>query len=301
MAANQSSYNDYVYWANDLVNSVLNEGGTNLSFQNWMNRMRQSNSEHGVETIQGMGTDIWPTIFHAFQLASPKWTSQERRRNYHNLLQLMWRLAENGEFTVQILDRLLALWEGVVDKDIYQELIQNVMALHINGNFNHYANFGIFVQRSIYQAVYLHYISYDVWDTCSGWISDSDTLQDMQIPYQNFLNGILESIDGLIQVLEYNSYSDQNLIGQYRSLREYIQYLLNVVQNDIEADIQHNNHIEHELTNNNDILSQYISISDEQLFYESINRAVQNSILDPLQYIECIRRREEYHRQGNER
>lgn len=300
-SANQSSYNDYVYWANDLVNSVLNEGGTDFLFQNWMNRMRQSNSDHGVETIQGMGTDIWPTIFHAFQLASSKWTSQERGRNYHNLLQLMWRLEKNREFTAQILDRLLALWEGIVDKDIYQELIQNVMALHINGNFNHYVNFGIFVQRSIYQAVYLHYIRYDVWNTCNGWISDSDTLQDMQIPYQNFLNGILESIDGLIQVLEYNSYSDQNLIGQYRSLREYIQYLLNVVQNDIEADIQHNNHIEYELTNNNDILSQYISISDEQLFYESINRAVKNSILDPLQYIECIRRREEYHRQGNER
>lgn len=299
LTANQSFYNDYIYWANDLVKAVLNREDPVASFREWVQRMRQSNGSHGIETIQGMGTDIWPAIFQSFQLAAVRWNRQVCRTNYHNLIQLFqqaWQSeSENNSdiFTYYTINRLLSLWEGLVDKENYQAVIHYVINLSINGNFNSYANFELFVQRSIYQAVFLEYIDFDVWLTCKSYLDSHNV--------EGALNTIQEWLNQLIQSLEEYASADPTVIAQYRMLNNYILYLLDVIHNADDANIQEPIQIEDRLVRNDNGLTQYSSISSEQDFYEAINAAFQNGTLSPLQYMRCIHQWEERYRHNGGR
>lgn len=171
LAAGRVPQDDYVYWAERLVEDVLSEPDE----EQWLElykqyRLKMHREERGTGVIEYIGISPWRDLFQAFYFASPRWEKTKRSQNYLNLVRFYAKITsqergkKSSDFSMDFIHETFSLWEGLRDGDPLAAFADFVCSKRCTGNWNDYLVFFQYVRASILAVYYAGYIEYfDVW------------------------------------------------------------------------------------------------------------------------------------------
>ena len=243
LAAGRIPQDNYVYWAECLVSSVLSEPDEKMwpkLYQQYRQKMHRE--ERGAGVIERWGISHWTDMFRAFYFASVRWEKAERSQNYVRLVRFYVRMKtleregrSDDKFSMEFIHETFALWEGLRDGAALAAFAELVCSKQITGNWNSYPIFFKYIRESLLALYYAGYIDrYDIWQL--EGLSDDVDKKDYRALALEIVRGVTRELrDKLAVLARYEEYLPQEK-PRYESfiqLMDFYQSVLNAERDGI--------------------------------------------------------------------